>query len=482
MKKIKFFDYQLDTGNIKDYINQIIDSFKIKNQKNSTSVSFLNPHSFVEAEKCKIFKQSLIESEKLFIDGIGIKAFVKEKANRIIGYDFFFNLLKKLNENNSSIKIYFLGSTDKVLNQIKTRISSEFPKVNVCGIYQPSFVELEFSKSELNLMASDINKKNPDIVFVGLTAPKQEILSYELTKLVKGRCFINIGAVFDYYSKNKLMPIKIIRDVGLEWLFRLLTDFKKIKTRVFISSLIYIKLIFYRKIILPNKIENQNFKILTNTNQIKLIKNKPILVAFNLAFLGYYYKSVIKYDKNFLFWPDGITSKIFLKSLIKIPGHKLIDNLSYNNFNNILVIGNLEEKEKEYLSSKYKKKIKFIQLPFVSYRNLSTINLDNEVFEINDLVLITIPTPKQEILASILKKKYPELFIICLGGAISIASGRIPKCPEILDKLGLESIWRLQNDTFRRIRRISVSLYYASTFFIFNKIKSIGFEEIEKKN
>ena len=107
------------------------------------------------------------------------------------------------------------------------------------------------------------------------------------------------------------------------------------------------------------------------------------------------------------------------------------------------------------------------------------LNLDS--IEENDIILITLPTPKQELLANIIRKK-PNTLIVCVGGGISIASGRIRECPEFLDKLGLESLWRLQTDTVRRIKRISVSIYYATQFFIFRNKETLRLKIFEKKN
>jgi N-acetylglucosaminyldiphosphoundecaprenol N-acetyl-beta-D-mannosaminyltransferase len=78
----------------------------------------------------------------------------------------------------------------------------------------------------------------------------------------------------------------------------------------------------------------------------------------------------------------------------------------------------------------------------------------------NSLVLITLPTPKQEILAAHILKKYPMSKIICIGGGLKIASGSEKKCPEFLYNIGLEFIWRLKSDTKRRSKRLLVDFFY----------------------
>ena len=63
-----------------------------------------------------------------------------------------------------------------------------------------------------------------------------------------------------------------------------------------------------------------------------------------MAFLAFYTKNIIKYNKNIVLWPDGISTKIFNKDIKKIPGHKLIDSIDFKKFNKIVVFGNLLEK------------------------------------------------------------------------------------------------------------------------------------------
>ena len=322
MKKTTLFDYNLSTGDIKEYA-EIVADYEFSKTENSNVISFLNPHSFVEAEKIEIFKSSLKNSKFLFIDGVGINLFATNTSNRIIGYDFYLEILKNLNKKNFSNKIFFLGSKIQILNEIKKRVNNEFKNINVCGLHQPSFVDLEFSEKEIEIIVEQIKKCEPNIIFVGLTAPKQEILSYRLSKVIKNKTFINIGAVFDYYSRNKPMPNKFLRKFGLEWLFRLVTDYSKIKKRVFSSTIIFLKIIFKKKYL--NKYNNldSEFYILDNIKKIKYISSNSILVAFNLAFLAFYTKNIIKYNKDIVLWPDGISTKIFSKDIKKIQDTNL---------------------------------------------------------------------------------------------------------------------------------------------------------------
>ena len=94
------------------------------------------------------------------------------------------------------------------------------------------------------------------------------------------------------------------------------------------------------------------------------------------------------------------------------------------------------------------------------------------------LILITLPTPKQEYVAKFIIKKYQNTKIICIGGGLSIASGHEKECPNFLRMIGLEWIWRLQYEPVRRLNRIIICILYLLYFiligkFLKNKIKRV---------
>jgi glycosyltransferase involved in cell wall biosynthesis len=205
-----------------------------------------------------------------------------------------------------------------------------------------------------------------------------------------------------------------------------------------------------------NKPTQYNFKIIKNINSI--FKNKEfILSALNLAFLGYWYK-FNKFDNyKFLLWPDGIFSKFIRKDLKKIPGRDLIKKLKLPSYiKRILVIGNIDKNSKVYLEKNYNKKIFHIKLP---YGNIEEIEKLIPKTYSNDLIILTLPTPKQELLALMVFKNKKSK-IICIGGALNMLANKEKVTPLILYKLNLEFLWRLRFDTIRRLKRLLESFYY----------------------
>jgi hypothetical protein len=222
------------------------------------------------------------------------------------------------------------------------------------------------------------------------------------------------------------------------------------------------------------KFKKPRLKIIQTSEKLFLNRNF-ILSALNLAFLGNYVKGEIKVENNLICWPDGYFSRLVDSSLYKVPGRSLINTLNIpKNIKEILVLGNLSTKSKNYLKKKFKKKITHTNLV---YGNIEKIKKSKIIIKKNQLVFITLPTPKQEIFAQHLAKKNKNYKIICIGGSIAITSGEEIPVPAFINYL--EFLWRLRYETLRRIIRLFDTFLY----FIYGKfwIHKLEFEELERQ-
>lgn len=449
--------------------NQQFDSLIKKIEKKKYIISFINPHSFYISTKNKIFKKSLIAS-KNFVDGIGIFLIIKFFLNinilRITGFSFTNFLISKL----SNKKFFFLGSTKKILKKIKKNLLNEYPSIKI-QFYSPPFTD-SFSQIEKDKILNKINKFEPDIIFVGMTAPKQEIWSYENYHLLKNCSLINVGAVFDYLSMsdNKQKVLLFFSKIGLEWLHRLFLNPIRMCNRVFVT---FPQFLFYMLKKYVNKFYYIKIKIVINYKNF-LNKKHYCLAAFNLAAFSFLHNNLLR---KIYFWPDGIFFKLFKPKLSKLPGSKLIHRIKYiNNLEKIIVVGNLNKNSKLFLSKHMKCKIIHFKLPYGNIEDIVKYCDNKFKFSLkNSIYLLTLPTPKQEILAQAIYKRN-KCRIICIGGGLAIASGYEKICPKILYNLGLEFIWRLQFETKRRTVRLFMSIvkfiYKTLNLQIF-KIKAI---------
>jgi len=251
--------------------------------------------------------------------------------------------------------------------------------------------------------------------------------------------------VLKNFNKNylKIIPYKILSKI-----FQLIFVKKGI---VDYSKIIGDDLIIYDKI----------------TKYLKKRKEGFILSGLNLAFIGFI--NEIKPNRSFRLWPDGIFNKFFTKNLDKIAGRKILDKIEFWCDKEIIIVGNLNREALIFFKKKKIKIKKYIQLPFGNIELLKK-EVGKHSFENlnkNCIVIMTIPTPKQEILAKEIFKQNSNLNILCLGGALNIASGYEKPVPYFLENLGLEFFWRLRTDPIRRTLRLFKSFFKAISFGIF---------------
>ncbi len=211
-------------------------------------ISTINPHSFYVAEHDLLFKEALQNSKILLPDGVGIvlanRLLNFSKISKISGTDIFEYLLKKLNESTeaSRRRIYFLGSSVENLDIIKSKIKEDFPALAV-GCYSPPF-KSEFSNEERKSMVDAINNFVPYILFVGMTAPKQEKWAYQNFYSVDASVVCSIGAVFDFYSGKIKRPGFVWQWLGLEWLGRIIREPFRLWRRTLISMPYFVWKVF----------------------------------------------------------------------------------------------------------------------------------------------------------------------------------------------------------------------------------------------
>jgi hypothetical protein len=210
----------------------------------------------------------------------------------------------------------------------------------------------------------------------------------------------------------------------------------------------------------------KRFKIINNIRSINF-KENFVLSALNLAFLGYFAAYKINNFKELITWPDGIFSKLYGHSIKKIPGREIIRKLKLpKEIKELVILGNISTKSLEYLKKKFKLPVQHRPLPYLDAEGLKKIT--NFKTKKKQLIFITLPTPKQEIIAEKLASINKCFFIICIGASINIASGEEKEVPKFLKSF--EFMWRLKYETSRRIRRLIESFFYfiAGRFIIKN--------------
>lgn len=214
-------------------------------------INTINAFSYDNARKDVLFSEALQKGDVLIPDGISIvKAcrFLNAKSQpkeRIAGWDLFVYEMEKLNRVGG--KVMFLGSSDAVLKLIRQRVAEKYPQIEV-DTYSPPY-KPEFSDDDNEAMISAINHSNPDLLWIGMTAPKQEKWAYSHLDRLDVHCHIGtIGAVFDFFAGTVKRAPERWQRAGLEWLYRLLSEPRRMWRRYFIGNAKFIYYIMVEKI------------------------------------------------------------------------------------------------------------------------------------------------------------------------------------------------------------------------------------------
>lgn len=209
-----------------------------------------NPHSLVEARKDLEFSRALSSADILLPDGAGIVIAARilglNLKERVAGSEFFRELSVQAQER-GGLRYFFMGSTDTVLNLIVSRLSKEYPQITVCGVYSPPFKD-ELDEDDNAEIVRRVNEARPDVLWVGMTAPKQEKWILKNKDKLDVPFIGAIGAVFDFYAGTKKRAPEWVCKLGLEWLPRLLREPRRLFRRNFISSPLFLLMVLQQKI------------------------------------------------------------------------------------------------------------------------------------------------------------------------------------------------------------------------------------------
>lgn len=202
-------------------------------------INTINAHSFNVAQKNEMFADALKNGDYLIPDGASIlKAckWLKAKSRpkeRIAGWDLFQIEMDKLNDKGG--KCFFMGSSETVLSLIKKKAVSDYPNILV-ETFSPPY-KPEFSEDDNRAIIKAINEADPDLLWIGMTAPKQEKWTYQHWNELNIHCHVGtIGAVFDFYAGTAKRAPQWWQDHSLEWLYRLCIEPKRMWRRYLLGN------------------------------------------------------------------------------------------------------------------------------------------------------------------------------------------------------------------------------------------------------
>lgn len=207
-------------------------------------INTINAHSYNTALKDDFFAEALMKGDALIPDGASIvMACRKLKAKsqpkeRIAGWDLFTMEMERLNRTGGTC--FFMGSSEKVLKLIREKGKTVYPNIRI-ETYSPPY-KPEFSEAENREIIEAINQANPDLLWIGMTAPKQEKWAYRHWNELHIHCHCGtIGAVFDFFAGTMERAPMWWQEHSLEWLYRLIKEPKRMWRRYIIGNTLFIR-------------------------------------------------------------------------------------------------------------------------------------------------------------------------------------------------------------------------------------------------
>lgn len=229
---------EIDDFSFEGAINRAIEL--IKSDKVSQVVT-INPEMFAQAKKDDEFRRIVEDAEMVIPDGIGVKIALKIKgknAERIAGIDFARKLLEKCAEENISVGI--VGAKDEIISKAVENLVKEIENLNIVYCHNGYF-------SDDNEIYGGLKSKSPRLILVAMGSPRQEEFIYKAKSVLNPALMVGIGGSLDVWSGVVKRAPKIYQALGLEWLYRTVTQPQRFK-RIFPTlPLFLLKVIMYRE-------------------------------------------------------------------------------------------------------------------------------------------------------------------------------------------------------------------------------------------
>ncbi len=253
MDKINILGSKINVTNIKDLGDKVE---KLILSKKTHYICVSNVHTIITGVKDERFKKITNNASLAVPDGMPLVWIGKHRGykdmEKCSGPDIMTHLFKLSEE--KGYTNYFYGGTEDNIKILGNELHAKYPKLKILGMYSPPFREL--TKEEDDNIIKKINELKPNILWIGLGAPKQEVWMYQHFEKLSGSVIFGVGAAFNFHSGTlKRAPIWM-QKTGLEWLYRLFKEPKRLWKRYLITNSLFIFYLFF----LRKKIENENMK------------------------------------------------------------------------------------------------------------------------------------------------------------------------------------------------------------------------------
>jgi N-acetylglucosaminyldiphosphoundecaprenol N-acetyl-beta-D-mannosaminyltransferase len=238
LRKKRLIAIDISRGTYKEFVSAILSYAKAKI---SSYVCVANVHMVIEAYEHPQFANIVNSADLVTPDGMpvakAIKALYKEDQERVDGMSLLPTLLTESEKNNLSV--YFYGSSQETLDATSTHLAVNYPKLQVAGMYSPPFRKL--TSSEEQEIANKITASAPNIVFVVLGCPKQEIWMANMKGKIPA-IMVGIGGALPVLIGQQKRAPEWMQKNSLEWLYRLAQEPSRLFKRYFKTNTMFMYL------------------------------------------------------------------------------------------------------------------------------------------------------------------------------------------------------------------------------------------------
>lgn len=229
LKGTKVLGITISDVTIAELVKLVVEN-RLRKDKNNL-ISATGAHGIIESRTDKDFYFVLNEFDYNLPDGKpGVwiaRAKGAKNIERCFGPFVFRDLM--IASSDKPIKHFFSGGREGVAEKLAIACGEKFNNQNIVGTHCPPF--REFVEHEFEELGNRINELEVDIVWIGISTPKQEKYAYRLSKYTNVKCLITVGAAFDYHTDSIRPAPNWMQESGLEWLFRLYMEPKRLWKR-----------------------------------------------------------------------------------------------------------------------------------------------------------------------------------------------------------------------------------------------------------
>lgn len=212
----------------------------ILSKKSGRYIVAANVHVITEAAQNSDLKEAVNSSALTVPDGMPLVWAARQRGfhleERVYGPDLMMTFLERTQD--KKYRHFFYGSDDHSMQGLIRNLLTKFPALNICGYHCPPFRPLD--KKEDEMIIRLINDAAPDILWVGLGCPKQEIWMYEHKDSLVVPLMAGVGQAFDLFAGTKRRAPRWMQKSGLEWLFRLSQEPRRLWSRYLWSNTYFI--------------------------------------------------------------------------------------------------------------------------------------------------------------------------------------------------------------------------------------------------